>query len=97
MTTRFTPTAATATDPMLHPQITGGGGVQLHVAETGNRQGRPILFIHGIFAVVAHLASATVLGSGSRFSPGCDGLARARSFRQAARGLRRLRWVGRRR
>jgi pimeloyl-ACP methyl ester carboxylesterase len=27
--------------------ITGGGGIQLHVEETGNRRGRPILFIHG--------------------------------------------------
>ncbi|MBU2547573.1 MAG: alpha/beta hydrolase [Proteobacteria bacterium] len=28
--------------------VTGGGGVQLHVVETGNPQGRPILFIHGL-------------------------------------------------
>jgi pimeloyl-ACP methyl ester carboxylesterase len=27
--------------------ITGGGGVQLHVVETGNPQGRAIVFIHG--------------------------------------------------
>ena len=27
--------------------VTGGGGVQLHVLETGNPGGRPILFIHG--------------------------------------------------
>jgi non-heme chloroperoxidase len=27
--------------------VTGGGGVRLHVVETGNPQGRPILFIHG--------------------------------------------------
>lgn len=27
--------------------ITGGGGVQLHVVETGNARGRPILFLHG--------------------------------------------------
>jgi pimeloyl-ACP methyl ester carboxylesterase len=27
--------------------ITGGGGVQLHAVETGNPQGRPIVFIHG--------------------------------------------------
>jgi non-heme chloroperoxidase len=27
--------------------VTGGGGVQLHVVETGNPMGRPILFIHG--------------------------------------------------
>ncbi|MGH7658718.1 MAG: alpha/beta fold hydrolase [Gemmatimonadales bacterium] len=28
--------------------VTGGGGVHLHVVETGNPEGRPILFIHGI-------------------------------------------------
>jgi non-heme chloroperoxidase len=27
--------------------VAGGGGCQLHVEETGNRDGRPILFIHG--------------------------------------------------
>jgi non-heme chloroperoxidase len=32
---------------MKHHTITGGGGVQLHVVETGNPGGRPILFIHG--------------------------------------------------
>lgn len=29
-------------------RITGGGGTQLHLVETGNPRGRPILFIHGI-------------------------------------------------
>jgi non-heme chloroperoxidase len=33
---------------MKHHTITGGGGVQLHVVETGNPHGRPILFIHGL-------------------------------------------------
>ena len=33
---------------MMHHTITGGGGLQLHVVETGNPSGRPILFIHGI-------------------------------------------------
>jgi non-heme chloroperoxidase len=28
--------------------ITGGGGIQLHLVETGNASGRPILFIHGL-------------------------------------------------
>jgi len=28
-------------------RVAGGGGVHLHVVETGNPQGRPILFIHG--------------------------------------------------
>lgn len=31
----------------LH-KITGGGNVQLHVVETGNPKGRPILFLHGV-------------------------------------------------
>ena len=29
-------------------QITGGAGTILHVAETGNENGRPVLFIHGL-------------------------------------------------
>jgi len=28
-------------------KITGGGGIQLHLVETGNPRGRPIMFIHG--------------------------------------------------
>jgi non-heme chloroperoxidase len=32
---------------MKSHRIIGGGGVQLHVVETGNPRGRPILFIHG--------------------------------------------------
>ena len=28
-------------------RITGGGCIQLHLVETGNPKGRPILFIHG--------------------------------------------------
>lgn len=28
--------------------VTGGGGIKLHVVETGNPKGRPILFVHGI-------------------------------------------------
>ena len=28
-------------------KITGGGGVQIHVVESGNERGRPILFLHG--------------------------------------------------
>jgi non-heme chloroperoxidase len=32
---------------MNHHQITGGGGISLHLAETGNSTGRPILFVHG--------------------------------------------------
>ncbi len=33
---------------MTHHMISGGGGVKLHVVETGRASGRPILFIHGI-------------------------------------------------
>jgi non-heme chloroperoxidase len=29
-------------------EVRGGGGVRLHVRETGNRSGRPVLFIHGL-------------------------------------------------
>jgi non-heme chloroperoxidase len=32
---------------MKSHRITGGGGTQLHLVETGNTNGRPILFIHG--------------------------------------------------
>lgn len=33
---------------MKSHSITGGGGTQLHLVETGNSRGRPIIFIHGI-------------------------------------------------
>ncbi|MEO8210000.1 MAG: alpha/beta hydrolase [bacterium] len=32
---------------MKSHKITGGGGIQLHLIETGNLNGRPIIFIHG--------------------------------------------------
>ena len=32
---------------MKHHTVEGSGGARLHLAETGNPQGRPILFIHG--------------------------------------------------
>ena len=32
---------------MKSHKITGGGDVQLHLVETGNPKGRPIIFIHG--------------------------------------------------
>lgn len=32
---------------MKSHKITGGEGIQLHLVETGNSRGRPILFIHG--------------------------------------------------
>src|SRR5215469_9193898 len=34
-------------DMMKSHRITGGGGIQLNVVETGNPRGRPIIFIHG--------------------------------------------------
>ena len=35
-------------DLMQSHKVTGGGGAQIHVVETGNRQGRSILYIHGM-------------------------------------------------
>jgi len=32
---------------MKHHNISGGGGTQIHLVETGDPKGRPILFIHG--------------------------------------------------
>ncbi|HZP64111.1 MAG TPA: alpha/beta hydrolase [Terriglobales bacterium] len=32
---------------MTTHKVKGGGGIQIHVSETGNAKGRPILFIHG--------------------------------------------------
>lgn len=32
---------------MKHHRVSAGGGVELHVIETGNPKGRPVLFIHG--------------------------------------------------
>ena len=33
---------------MTTHQVKGGGGARLHIVETGNPQGRPIVFIHGL-------------------------------------------------
>jgi non-heme chloroperoxidase len=35
------------TSALTHTYITGGGGVRLHVVETGNPRGRAIVFVHG--------------------------------------------------
>src|SRR5215475_14425783 len=32
---------------MKDHKVSGGGGTQIHLVETGNPNGRPILFIHG--------------------------------------------------
>ena len=34
-------------DDVQHRIIIGGGGCRLHIIETGNRRGQPILFLHG--------------------------------------------------
>jgi non-heme chloroperoxidase len=52
MATRYPSFTDTVGDRTLRPEvahtyITGGGGVRLHVIHTGNRAGRPIVFIHG--------------------------------------------------
>jgi non-heme chloroperoxidase len=46
MATRYASIAETAAGHS-HTYVVGGGGVRLHVVETGNPRGRPILFIHG--------------------------------------------------
>jgi len=33
---------------MENHKIVGGGGIQLHLVETGNSKGRPIMFIDGV-------------------------------------------------
>src|SRR6266536_2839847 len=47
MATRYAATADIGRQ-MKTRRVLGGGGVQLHVVETGNPRGRPIVFIHGI-------------------------------------------------
>ena len=46
-----TPHAPTADvqreDTCRHTHVSGGGEVRLHVVDTGNPTGRPIVFIHG--------------------------------------------------
>src|SRR6266852_5220592 len=32
---------------MKHHMVSGGGGIQLHLVETGNSSGHPIVFVHG--------------------------------------------------
>lgn len=51
-------------DEVQHRSIMGGGGCRLHVIETGNRRGQPILFLHG-FSQSA-LAWSAQLSSGLR-------------------------------
>src|SRR6185503_2654023 len=48
MATQYASTAATVRAATLsHTYVVGGGGARLHVVETGNPEGRPILLIHG--------------------------------------------------
>ena len=49
---------------MKNHTITGGGGIQLHVVETGNPQGRPHPVHPWLFAVLACLEPANELGPG---------------------------------
>jgi hypothetical protein len=52
---------------MKSHRITAGGSTTLHVVETGNPQGRPILFIHihsWFFSMLDCLEPAVELGSG---------------------------------
>jgi hypothetical protein len=72
MVTRYTSAADTERDGTAlrnlgHTHVTGGGGVRLHVVDTGG-PGRAILFMHGFFSVVAHVAPTTVVGSDGRLS-----------------------------
>ena len=46
MATRYAAMADTGRQ-VTSQMVTGGGGVQLHVVESGNPRGRPIVFIHG--------------------------------------------------
>jgi pimeloyl-ACP methyl ester carboxylesterase len=39
--------AAASAPTLSHTYVVGGGGARLHVVETGNQKGRPILLIHG--------------------------------------------------
>jgi pimeloyl-ACP methyl ester carboxylesterase len=51
MATPYAPNAPTADirpeTRFTHTYVTGGGGVRLHVVDTGNPTGRPIVLIHG--------------------------------------------------
>jgi non-heme chloroperoxidase len=48
MPVRYAPPAESVADATFtHTQISGGGGVRLHVVDGGNHAGRPIVFIHG--------------------------------------------------
>lgn len=46
MATRYASIVSTAPD-FRHSSVVGGNGVRLHVVESGNPSGRPILFVHG--------------------------------------------------
>ena len=43
----MTRTITIDSEPVRQHRVRGGGGVELHVEETGNQHGRPVLFIHG--------------------------------------------------
>ena len=76
---------------MKHHTIEGGGGTRLHVVETGNPEGRPVLFIHGFsqswlawrrqlnseLAEDFRLVALDMRGHGLSEEPGADGYADA--------------------
>ena len=79
---------------MKSHKVTGGGAAQIHVVETGNKKGRPILFIHGIFQ--CWLAWSRQLRSDLAHDYRLVTMdLRRRSFGQATRGVRRLETLGR--
>ena len=82
---------------MKNRKIAGGGGVQLHVVETGNPAGSSDRLHPRDIAVLAPVESAVGLEPGRGPSTGRAGSARSWSLGQAARRLRRLEAVGRRR
>jgi non-heme chloroperoxidase len=74
---------------MKHHTIEGGGGARLHLVETGNPEGRPVLFIHGFsqcwlawsrqlnseLAEDYRLVALDMRGHGLSGEPGGDGYA----------------------
>jgi non-heme chloroperoxidase len=76
-------------------KITGGGSVQLHVVETGNQRGRPVVFLHGVSQswLTWNLQMSSSLADAHRLV--AMDAARSWSLGQTARRLHRLQAVGR--
>jgi pimeloyl-ACP methyl ester carboxylesterase len=60
-------TQTTITPGLAHTHITGGGGVRLHVAETGHPKWSPHSFRPRFFSILAHLAPPNVFGLGDDY------------------------------